>query len=206
MDSLSYFYEIPNTNGWKIVVRIPLDYWLDPIRKARNSLAMISTAAILLSILLGAMVAKSISNPIIHLKNVFTKATTGDLSVRLKVESADEVGQAAASFNRMMEQISRLTYQDTLTGLPNRLMFTNRMKSILKEASDNDVKLAVMMMDIDRFENINNTLGHGVGDKLLANLASKITGCLSTEEMVARVGEDKFILLLEELCNNHIEN
>ncbi len=195
-ESFSYYHEIPNTNGWKIIIKIPLDYWLDPIRKIRNSMAAASVAAMLLAIILGATVAKSISHPIIRLKDVFVKATTGDLSARAAVESEDEVGQASSSFNRMMEQVSHLTYHDTLTGLPNRLMFTNHLGSVLKEAAGENGKVAVMVMDIDRFGNINNTLGHSVGDRLLVNLSSKITGCLSPDEVLSRIGEDKFVLLL----------
>ncbi|MDA8189379.1 MAG: PAS domain S-box protein [Dehalococcoidales bacterium] len=97
------------------------------------------------------------------------------------------------------ETIKRLAYHDALTGLPNRTVFSDRLSVALAHARRNNDKLAVMMLDLDEFKQINDTLGHNVGDQLLKGVGERLVSLLRKSDTVARMGGDEFMLLLPEL-------
>jgi diguanylate cyclase (GGDEF)-like protein/PAS domain S-box-containing protein len=94
------------------------------------------------------------------------------------------------------ETIRHLAYDDALTGLPNRTLFNDRLTLALAQAHRNQGKLAVMLMDLDRFKIINDTLGHAVGDQLLRGVARRLINSLREGDTVARLGDDEFAFLL----------
>ena len=94
------------------------------------------------------------------------------------------------------EQIKHLAYHDALTGLPNRLLFKDRLTVALSHAQRDSARLAVLFLDLDRFKVINDSLGHNVGDQLLQAVATRIAACVRESDTVARLGGDEFTLLL----------
>lgn len=196
VDGLNYFSTIPNTDGWKIVIKVPNEYLNTPLENASKDLIFIAAVGLFISIVLAVFVSKSISLPIIELSDVFGKAADGDLNVRALEDSKDEIGQAAHSFNKMMETISNLTFYDALTSLPNKLQFMDRLNHELADCLRNNEKLAIILFDIDKFENVNNALGHTAGEKLLQMLALKLKEYLNDNEIACRLGEDRFAILL----------
>jgi diguanylate cyclase (GGDEF)-like protein len=194
--SLTYFNTIPNTDGWKIIIRIPLEYMEAPLDNANRDLAFLGLIGLIISAIIAIFVSKSISQPIIELSDAFTKASNGDLNVRAHNNSGDEIGQAAQSFNKMMQTIRNLTFYDTLTALPNKLLFMDRLNHEIADCCRDNEKLAVIIFDIDKFENINDALGHSAGDILLTYLATKINELLDENEIACRLSEDRFALLL----------
>lgn len=92
--------------------------------------------------------------------------------------------------------IRQLAYHDALTGLPNRALFEDRLQMALAQAKRSHEMVAVMFLDLDRFKLVNDTLGHGAGDKLLCLVAEELRGILREGDTVARVGGDEFTLLL----------
>jgi diguanylate cyclase (GGDEF)-like protein/PAS domain S-box-containing protein len=94
------------------------------------------------------------------------------------------------------EQIKHLAYHDALTGLPNRLLFKDRLTVALSHAQRDGARLAVLFLDLDRFKVINDSLGHNVGDQLLQAVATRIASCVRESDTVARLGGDEFTLLL----------
>lgn len=195
--SMNYYHVIPNTGGWKLIVRIPADYWRTPIRYVSIRLTLIGLIGLVIATILGFYTAKSISTPIIRLKGVFMGAATGDLAVRSTIDTDDEIGDAARSFNKMMDNIINLTYYDSLTLLPNRMLFNASLDIEIARASRENKRLAVMIFDVDRFEGINDTLGHTSGDKLLKNLAEKISYLSDHGYIVSHMGEDRFSILFK---------
>ncbi len=93
-------------------------------------------------------------------------------------------------------QIQRLAHFDTLTGLPNRSLLQDHFKYALSLVKRNNGKLAVIFLDLDHFKDINDTLGHSVGDVLLKELARRLQSMLREEDTLSRLGGDEFILIL----------
>jgi diguanylate cyclase (GGDEF)-like protein/PAS domain S-box-containing protein len=97
---------------------------------------------------------------------------------------------------RAAEQIETLAYRDTLTGLPNRRLFTDRLELAVTHAQRQRQKLAVIFVDLDGFKLVNDSLGHAWGDELLRHAARRIEGCVRHGDTVARLGGDEFTLIL----------
>ncbi|HEY6548006.1 MAG TPA: EAL domain-containing protein, partial [Vicinamibacteria bacterium] len=97
---------------------------------------------------------------------------------------------------RAAEQIENLAYRDTLTGLPNRRLFTDRLDVAVSNAARQRQKLAVIFTDLDGFKLVNDSLGHAWGDELLRHVARRIEACVRHGDTVARLGGDEFTLIL----------
>ncbi|MFH0994359.1 MAG: sensor domain-containing diguanylate cyclase [Pseudomonadota bacterium] len=98
----------------------------------------------------------------------------------------------------MEQEIKRIAYHDPLTGLPNRILLIDRLNMAISQTDRNRKKVALMMLDLDKFKEINDTLGHPIGDLLLQAVAKKMTKILRKEDTVARFGGDEFVLVLPE--------
>jgi diguanylate cyclase (GGDEF)-like protein/PAS domain S-box-containing protein len=98
------------------------------------------------------------------------------------------------------ETIRKLAYYDALTGLPNRVLFGDRLTLAMSQAHRSQRRLAVMLLDLDQFKDVNDTLGHSVGDELLRSVGKRLTGLLRKHDTVSRMGGDEFFLLLPEIA------
>jgi diguanylate cyclase (GGDEF)-like protein/PAS domain S-box-containing protein len=100
---------------------------------------------------------------------------------------------------RAEEKVEYQAYHDSLTGLPNRLLLTDRLDQALVHAQRHHRHLAVVFLDVDHFKLVNDTLGHAGGDRLLGSVAERLRGCVRADDTVARVGGDEFTLLFSDL-------
>lgn len=100
---------------------------------------------------------------------------------------------------RVQDQLEYLANTDTLTKLPNRRLFMERLEQVMGSAVRQGQQLAVLFIDLDRFKVINDTLGHNVGDDLLIEIARRLRASVRATDMVARLGGDEFMILLEEV-------
>ena len=100
------------------------------------------------------------------------------------------------------ERLHHLAYHDILTDLPNRVLLVERINNAIKQARGAEQRCAVLFIDLDRFKNINDTLGHGVGDLLLQAVPVRLLSCVRDRDTVARFGGDEFALLLEKVPNS----
>jgi len=96
------------------------------------------------------------------------------------------------------QRIETLAYRDVLTGLPNRLLLTQRVEFSLRMAERNGGKFAVFFLDLDRFKSINDSMGHAFGDRVLVEVAARINACLRDVDTLCRLGGDEFVLFLQE--------
>lgn len=94
---------------------------------------------------------------------------------------------------------ARLALLDSLTGLPNRRMLADRMRRTIAEAQQDDTRVGLMLLDIDHFKDINDSLGHDRGDELLEQVAERLRGALRGNDVVARLGGDEFAVLLPDV-------
>lgn len=125
--------------------------------------------------------------------------------VELRIGSIDMNGQRhlpslvrdVTERKQLRDHIQYLAYHDPVTGLPNRVMFNRVLEHALQRAASNRSGLAVLFIDLDRFKNINDTLGHHAGDRLLQEIARRLQGVLQGQELVARLGGDEFVVLLD---------
>ncbi len=99
------------------------------------------------------------------------------------------------------QQLSYLAYYDHLTGLPNRALLRDRLKQTLLDADRNQRLVAVMFLDLDRFKNINDSLGHAVGDALLKAVGERLRGCVRSGDTIARLGGDEFTVALADVAH-----
>ena len=95
------------------------------------------------------------------------------------------------------EQLAHQAFHDSLTGLPNRALFLDRVQHALLRSGRDDGSIAVLFLDLDRFKVVNDSLGHEVGDHLLQAVAARLGECLRPDDTVARLGGDEFTILLE---------
>ena len=124
--------------------------------------------------------------------------------VNLVQRLADNVSFAFANFDHVDEKaqadrrIEYLATHDSLTNLPNRVMFNQLLHFSIEAARRHERKFAVLFIDLDRFKIINDSLGHEAGDALLVETATRLRGCLRSSDVVARLGGDEFVIILEE--------
>jgi diguanylate cyclase (GGDEF)-like protein/PAS domain S-box-containing protein len=124
-----------------------------------------------------------------------------------KVTSAEYKGKQATvgSFmditerKHLEQKLADMATHDPLTGLPNRLLLSDRLSVGLAQAKRNDTRLAVMMLDLDRFKDVNDTFGHIVGDELLRAAGERLMGIVRKSDTVARMGGDEFVVLLLQI-------
>ncbi|MBU3946739.1 MAG: diguanylate cyclase, partial [Proteobacteria bacterium] len=98
----------------------------------------------------------------------------------------------------MERKMKHIAYHDPLTGLPNRMLLRDRSAVAIYQADRNRNKVAFMMLDLDKFKEINDTFGHHIGDLILKSVAEKLTSILRQVDTVVRLGGDEFVLLLPE--------
>lgn len=130
-----------------------------------------------------------------HLHNVYVPSLDADgRAVGFSVLATD-VSERKALENDLAHRASH----DPLTGLPNRALFEDRLEQALERSKRHQTVLAVMYLDIDRFKNINDKLGHQMGDEVLKAFAGRLVECVRTTDTVARLGGDEFVIILDEL-------
>lgn len=161
--------------------------------------------------------------PVHRLRNVSKEIGRGHWNITCNVTSRDELGELAIAVEEMAanleqsdEQVRYLAYHDSLTGLPNRAMFTEYLDRAIAHAKRNHEELALLYMDIDDFKRINDSLGHQAGDVLLQEITERLTNVLrkedciarpadmnSPDEILARLGGDEFVILLPNIKDIH---
>jgi len=189
------------------------------------TITLITFSAILLATtFLFGMLRKLLIKPIQKLSLAAGEIGRGQVLVPIDIKSNDEIGELASTFREMgknlhhyHEQVRYVAYHDSLTGLPNRLMFKNYLDRATAEARRDMQGLSILFIDLDNFKRINDTLGHQSGDKLLAAFADRLSNQLretdivahtSEEEasrVIARLAGDEFIILLPRV-NGPVES
>ena len=169
---------------------------------------IISLSGIFIAVLGYLVFDRNILKPIARTTRALLLQSKGK-SQELNIHSTgSETQNLIEAFNQMSEQIKQretrldhMAHHDALTGLPNRLLFNERLEHATDLTKRSDKKLALMLLDLDRFKMINDTLGHLFGDKLLQQTAARLKHCMRAEDTIARLGGDEFAIILENI--NH---
>ncbi|MBD8527401.1 putative bifunctional diguanylate cyclase/phosphodiesterase [Pseudomarimonas arenosa] len=152
------------------------------------------------------IVSRGLVGPIRRLAAAAQQVAAGDYSLSLPLHRRDELGELQRAFRTMADSISRheqeilrLAYTDSLTGLANRLAFRERLDQRLVSARAQGQSLALLFIDLDDFKRVNDSLGHDAGDQVLEQVASRLRQRLAaldeTEPLLARLGGDEFVIL-----------
>ena len=171
--------------------------------RLRNTLIVLAVLSLVLSIVGSVMVARNITRPLEALAGAAARIEQGDYVEPVTVERADEIGVLASSLNHMRggiaereNRILKLAYEDPLTDLANRSRFSSVLARAIEEAARGQYKLSILMMDLDRFKYVNDTLGHGVGDHVLREVSARLQRTVTSAECIARLGGDEFAILV----------
>jgi len=137
-----------------------------------------------------------------ELRNRSGVVVTCSVNARVLLDGQDKPLKFVGSLQdisegKMAEQeIHQLAFYDFLTGLPNRSLFNDRLEQSLAQARRHNRLLAILYLDLDRFQDVNDTLGHRSGDRLLQTVAQRLSACVRKDDTVARLGGDEFVVLL----------
>jgi diguanylate cyclase (GGDEF)-like protein len=123
------------------------------------------------------------------------------LEMTLDIEFALKNFDREAVRQQADQRVHYLAHYDVLTGLPNRSQLHERARQLLEQARSSRTPMALVMLDLDHFKDINDSLGHTVGDALLSELALRLTSCLHDGDMVARLGGDEFIFVMRNVSS-----
>ena len=185
------------------VLQRPLSEALAPFRAVSRFFFYLTVIGVLILVAGSLLIARSVTRPVQRLAEAARRVEQGDYAHPLEVTQKDEIGQLAVSFNHMLEgivsrerEILRLAYEDGLTALPNRAMFNEQLEQAVRTARRAGQALSVLLLDMDRFKAINDTLGHPVGDQALREVGRRVRNTLRDSDVVARLGGDEFAVLL----------
>jgi diguanylate cyclase (GGDEF)-like protein len=151
--------------------------------------------------------SRRITSPLADLKSATTSIAKGNFEEPIAIKTTDEIADLASAFDYMRhglrsyrEQLVHDAVHDALTGLPNRTLFVDRLKHTITIAKRRTgYYYGVIVIDLDGFKIINDSLGHTVGDQLLIECSKLLLGCIRPGDTVARLGGDEFAVLLEDI-------
>jgi diguanylate cyclase (GGDEF)-like protein len=171
--------------------------------RMRTTLIVLALFGILVSIVGSIWIASNVTEPLSTLAQSAAAMQAGDYTGEVDIHRADEIGSLACSLNHMREAIAEreeriltLAYQDQLTGLANRARFSELLSRAIAAARPGAETGSIFVMDLDHFKYVNDTLGHGVGDHVLRQVAVRLAAVVPATGCVARLGGDEFAVLL----------
>jgi diguanylate cyclase (GGDEF)-like protein len=196
---------LTTTGGRRVVAVLhrSLATALAPYEQVRKTLIGLAILSILVSIVGSIWIASTITQPLSTLAQSAAQMEAGDYTGEVDLHRADEIGSLAYSLNHMREGIAErekriltLAYQDQLTGLANRAKFSELLSAAIAAACPGAETIAIVVMDLDRFKYVNDTLGHAVGDHVLRQVGQRLSNVVPSTGCVARLGGDEFAVLL----------
>jgi diguanylate cyclase (GGDEF)-like protein len=202
------FVSVFNTKGQELiaVLQRSIDEATAPYQILMLNILILSILGTLMFIIGILYVSRMVTQPITELAETAKKLEEGDYSIHLENHREDELGKLSSAFDSMTtaiadreQSILKLAYWDEMTGLPNRSLFMRQLTDAVQLSHVTQEPLSVVVMNLDRFKQINNILGHEFGNKLLHAVALKLTEGLSREsDTVYRFSGDEYALLLPD--------
>ncbi len=155
---------------------------------------------------------KNLLHPIELLSKNLKLEAQGKPTEKIKNINTSEIKRIMNSFNEMQYQVhsrqvalEHLAMHDSLTGLPNRSLLMDRLNHAILNSKRNDTSISLLLLDLDRFKEINDSLGHAAGDILLCTVAERIKNCLRDSDTVARLGGDEFAIVLPNISASAVK-
>ncbi|MFS2168935.1 EAL domain-containing protein [Priestia megaterium] len=214
---------IKEKNSPAYVIGVVYDYGLieKELQQELIKHLLLSLPFIFIVLIISFVFSTSITRPIKHIMEHVNQIAKGNFGKVLNVRRKDELGGLVANINHLshflktyvddlkksQEESEYHAYHDFLTGLPNRRYFKEELNRRLIESKEKSIRhVAVLFMDIDRFKDINDTLGHSKGDRLIQLIANRIKECLPpANNFLTRQGGDEFVILFSDFTPEEVE-
>jgi len=222
-NKVSWIEYIPEL-GWYVVSSAYLDELNSLSNQLKYDIYTFGFVLIIIFLISSFIFFKKLFTPIFSLTEITSEVSKGDYSIRSNYINSDEIGLLCKNFNFMIDTIEdniktldKKVYEKTkelneqknlfyykahhdgLTGLPNRVLFNNRLDIALKFAEDKDSIVALFFIDLDKFKDINDSLGHKVGDEVLKMVSKTFATSIRAEDTLARLGGDEFMIIIENI-------
>lgn len=186
------------------------------VAQSRAQVTIVTLGALLVGLaFIYIVVSKHINKPLNRLVRGLRKLEKSQFDLRLDLGRADEWRSIETAFNSMArklkesysqldterEKFNYLAHHDPLTGLSNRLLGTLRLKEVIQANKKTRKLFSLLYLDLDQFKNVNDSLGHDAGDNLLVNVANTLNEIVSDYGVVARMGGDEFMIILDKVSS-----
>ena len=214
-DAITRIVMLPALGDARVVAALqqPVSTALEPFRRLQGQLAVIALLGVVVSLFASIFIARGVARPVREMSEVAVRIAAGDYSTPPPTSRVDEMRDLGQAFHHMQAGIARretrimdLAYRDSLTQLPNRALFNDRLDAAIAAAAVQGTPVAVLMMDLDHFKDVNATLGHPIGDLILRAVALRVDSVLArTTDTVARLGGDEFAVLIPGDDAQHAE-
>ncbi len=188
--------------GVSAILQKSLDSAMQSYRRLRNRLILLASLSLVLAIATAFWMAHSVTRPVQMLSAAAARIKDGHYDTRLDLNRNDEFGQLADTFNLMQigiaereEHIAHQAFHDELTQLPNLRLARDRLKQQIAIANRQHEPVAVIVLGVDRFKQVTETLGYLIGDRLIEELARRATHRLRDGDTVARISNDEFMII-----------
>lgn len=185
-----------------VVMQEPIAEAMEPFKTLAGTLLHAAATALICALFMAFYLSRSISRPVRRLLIAARRMRIGNYSLKLGIDSKDEFGELAKAFDSMRESIAereqRIIYQaqfDSLTGLPNRNQSMDLLRNSLRIATKTGNPVAVMIMHLQRFREIQSSLGHEIGDQVLRRVAERMDELLPDGHVLARLEGDQFLII-----------
>ena len=213
--------------GWGLVVKQDYEEIKAPLWEAFFTALYSACLMLLIALLLIYLITKKLTFPLQVVSNTIHRVKAGDLSERVKVYSQDDIGDIALAFNEMLEEIEtqqqllnekvvqqhhviknseerihEMAFYDALTQLPNRTLLIDRLDKSIARAKRSNNYFPLLLLNLDNFKSINESVNHQAGDQLLQNVAAQLSSLIRNEDSVARISGDEFVVLLDDMETN----
>jgi diguanylate cyclase (GGDEF)-like protein len=214
----NFYYSIirfkTNNGDWNVKIELDKEKLESVLDKNREEILLfIVFIVLLIPLLLGYIFKRVLSNPIAKLIKQISMIEEMDYSNSLLVRTNDELEIISKNINilamtiedrenalkKSQENFEYLSTHDPLTNVPNIRLYIIKLEAALRRAKRHKTKVAVVFIDLDEFKNINDTLGHNVGDELLQEVAKRLQNNIRESDSIARIGGDEFNIFLEDI-------
>jgi len=211
----SKVFEILNQLDSYIVESSELDLKLQETALSNSSQALWALVSLLLIVIAISyfILNRSILNPLVKLSMYFKNENPlniSDYKIDLKNSEMENfvnsVKQMQVQVNSKHTKLEQLAMHDTLTELPNRLMFSKHVKDRIANYKITTQKFSIFLLDLNNFKSINDSLGHHMGDNVLRNVAKRLSGCLRHSDFLARLGGDEFVMVISDVTENKLKS
>ena len=191
-------------DGAVAVLQGSLPAALEPLRAMEQRLALVALLGVAAAVVIGLALSRGIAEPLREITAAARRVAAGDYAPIATDARKDEVGELAAAFRGMQEgvaanvsKMTELAHRDALTGLPTKVLFADRLDQAIASGARAGTPVAVLVLNLDHFGHVNETLGHSIGDMLLREVAARLRSVVRrATDSVARIGGDEFAILM----------